>query len=33
VTCPVPSGTSVKFGVAFGSSNVDAWLDNLSLTQ
>ena len=33
VTCTPPSGKSVKFGVGLGSSNVDTYLDSMSLTQ
>jgi Pentapeptide repeats (8 copies) len=33
VTCDPPSGKSVKFGISVGSSNVDTFIDNMSLTQ
>jgi hypothetical protein len=33
VTCTPPSGKSVKFGIGLGSSNIDTYLDTMSLTQ
>ena len=33
LTCTPPAGKSVKFGIGLGASNVDAIVDNFSLTQ